>query len=74
MRKMILGGFTALLLGTAALVPQAEARCWWNGFAWNCSYPHRWWGPHTYWWHPWHHRYYHHYAWYGHHRPYAWRY
>jgi hypothetical protein len=68
MRRMILGGLTALLLGTAALVPQAEARCWWNGFTWHCAYPY-WWGPHAYW-HPWHPRYYHHYA-YWHHHPYV---
>lgn len=72
MRKMILGGLTALLLGTAALVPQAEAQCWWNGFGWHCWYPHPWRGPHAYWWHPWHPRYYHHYA-YWHHYPYAYR-
>jgi hypothetical protein len=63
MRQMILGGLAALLLGTAALVPQAEARCWWNGFAWHC------WHPHAYW-HPWHPRYYHPYAWNYHHHPY----
>lgn len=62
MRKSILGGLAALFLGTAALVPQAEARCWWNGYGWHCA------PPHAYWWRPWrwHHPYahwhYHHYA------------
>jgi hypothetical protein len=70
MKRMVLGGLITLLLGTAALVPQAEARCWWNGFAWHCAYPH-WWGPHAYWWHPWHHRYVHHYAYYHHPYPYV---
>ncbi|HUC09573.1 MAG TPA: hypothetical protein VL985_04005 [Stellaceae bacterium] len=70
MRRMLLGALAALLLGSAALVPQAEARCWWNGFSWHCWYPHAYWHPHV-WWHP---HYYHHYAWYWRHHPYAYRY
>ncbi|MBV8120431.1 MAG: hypothetical protein JO081_10920 [Alphaproteobacteria bacterium] len=61
MRKLILGGLTALLLGTAALIPQAEARCWWNGYSWHCWHPHAWW---------WHRQYYHPYAWNWRHHPY----
>ncbi len=67
MRKLLFGGLAALLLGSAALVPQAEARCWWNGYAWHC------WHPHAYWWrHP---HYYHPYAYWHHpHYRYAWHY
>jgi hypothetical protein len=69
MRKLLFGGLAALLLGSAALVPQAEARCWWNGFAWHC------WHPHAYWWHPWHPHYYYSYAYWHHpHYRYAWHY
>jgi hypothetical protein len=61
MRKLVFCGLTALLLGSAALVPQAEARCWWSGHGWHCWYPHAYrWHPHYY--HPyayWHHPYYH---------------
>jgi hypothetical protein len=65
MRNLILAGVAAVLLGSAALVPQADARCWWNGYSWHCWYPHAaWW--HRHYWHP--------YAWYWHHHPYAWRY
>ncbi len=74
MRKLVLGALTAFLLGTAALVPQAEARCWWNGFAWHCWYPHGyWWRRHAWWGYP---HYYHPYAWYWrHHYPhYVYRY
>ena len=52
MRNLILGGLTALLLGTAALVPQAEARCWWNGYGWHCWHPHAWWWGHRHYYHP----------------------
>jgi hypothetical protein len=66
MRKLLFGGLAALLLGSAALVPQAEARCWWNGYGWHC------WHPHVYWWHP---HYYHPYAYWHHpHYRYAWHY
>ncbi len=62
MKRLILAGFAAVLLGTAAMIPQAEARCWWNGFGWHCWYPHAWYWhhhPYAYWHHPyaWHHRY-----------------
>ncbi|MGH7060543.1 MAG: hypothetical protein ACREFH_09175 [Stellaceae bacterium] len=71
MRKFILAGLAAFLLGTAAMGPPAEARCWWNVHGLHCWYPrHSWWR-----WH--HHRYWHHhsYAWWRHHHPYyAWRY
>jgi hypothetical protein len=57
MRKIMLGALAAILLGSAALAPPAEARCWWTGYGWHCWHPHAWW---------WHHRHYwHHYAWYG---------
>ena len=46
MRKLVFCGLTALLLSSAALVPQAEARCWWSGHGWHC------WYPHAYRWHP----------------------
>jgi hypothetical protein len=41
--KIILGTLTglALLAGIAAAQP-AQARCWWNGYAWNCAQAHAW--------------------------------
>ena len=65
MRKLVFGGLAALLLGGAVLVPQAEARCWWNGYGWHC------WYPHAYRWHP---HYYHPYAYWHPHYHYAWHY
>jgi hypothetical protein len=70
MRKIMLAGLAAFLLGTAALASPAEARCWWNVYGLHCWYP-----RHSWWWH--HHRYWHHhgYAWWRYHHPYyAWRY
>ncbi len=72
MKNFALATLAALLLATAALVPKAEARCWWNGYHWRCGYPQA-----RYW-----HNYYHHpYAYWRHHphaywnyHPYAWRY
>jgi hypothetical protein len=65
MKKLVLASLVALTVASAALVPQAEARCWWNGYAWHCWHPHaRWWRYH----------YYRPYAWYWHHHPYAWHY
>jgi hypothetical protein len=64
MKKLVLAGLAAFLLGTAAMVPQAEARCWVNAYGWHCWHPHAW---------QWHHRHWHPYA-YWHHHPYAWRY
>jgi len=65
MRRMALGALAAVMLGSAALVPQADARCWWNGYAWHC------WHPHGYWWHPY---YYHPYAWNWRRHSYAYHY
>ncbi|MBO0739481.1 MAG: hypothetical protein J2P48_23575 [Alphaproteobacteria bacterium] len=61
MKRFVLAGLTAFLLGTALLSSPAEARCWWNGFSWQC------WGPHPVWWHhphPW---------WRGHPAAWGWR-
>lgn len=62
MKRLLLAGLAAVLLGSATMIPQAEARCWWNGFGWHCWYPHAWYWhhyPYAYWHHPyaWHHRY-----------------
>ena len=69
MKRIMLAGLAAFLLGTAAFAQPAEARCWWNGYSWHC------WHPHAWWWH--HHRpYWHHYGW-GHGpywRHYGWGY
>jgi len=62
MKKLILAGLAAFMLGSAAMIPQAEARCWVNAYGWHCWHPHVWW----------HHRHWHHYAYW--HHPYAWRY
>lgn len=42
--KYILGALAAvtLLVGVAASQP-AEARCFWNGFAWECIHHGPWW-------------------------------
>ena len=55
MKRFLLAGFAAALLATATMVPQAEARCWWNGYGWHCWYPHAWYWhhhPYAYWHHP----------------------
>ena len=44
MKKIVIASLAAFLLGTAALSTPAEARCWWNGYAWHCSRPHHAWG------------------------------
>jgi hypothetical protein len=56
--KFILGALAAvsLFVGVAASQP-AEARCFWNGFGWECVHH----GP--WWWHRHHHHFY---------RPYGW--
>ena len=47
--KYVLGALAAvtLLAGVAASQP-ADARCFWNGFGWECyhSYHHHWWRHH----------------------------
>ncbi len=56
MKKIVIATLAAFVLGTAALSSPAEARCWWNGYAWHCWHPdggwwhHRYhhWGPHPY--------------------------
>ena len=57
MKKIVIASLAAFLLGTAALSTPAEARCWWNGYAWDC------WRPHHAWWWRHHHPYYRHYGW-----------
>ena len=56
--KFVVGALAAvtLLVGVAASQP-AEARCFWNGFAWQC-----WHRPHHYWGGGWHHHYRPHYG------------
>jgi hypothetical protein len=56
--KIIVGTFVAVLLGSALISNEAEARCWWNGYN-HCRYYH-----HGYYHHGWHHGYYHHGDWY----------
>jgi hypothetical protein len=56
--KFVLGALAAvtLLVGVAASQP-AEARCYWNGYGWQCwHHPHYWgggwhrhWHPHGWW-------------------------
>jgi hypothetical protein len=33
----ILGAVAAAMLALMVLAPQAEARCWWNGYRWHCT-------------------------------------
>ena len=44
-------GAVALLVGVAASQP-AEARCFWNGFGWECHQPYHAWGWHRHHWRP----------------------
>jgi|GEM_PF-1143867 hypothetical protein len=69
MKRLLLAAVAVVLLGSAALVPEAQARCWWNGYGWHCWYPQaEWWRPHPWW------RHHHPYAWrHWRHHPYAWR-
>jgi hypothetical protein len=46
MKKIVIVTLAAFLLGTAAMAQPAEARCWWNGYAWHCWHPHAWWWRH----------------------------
>ena len=48
--KILLGALTAvtLLVGIAATQP-ADARCFWNGYGWQCWHHPHYWGP------GWHH-------------------
>jgi hypothetical protein len=49
--KFVVGALAAvtLLVGVAASQP-AEARCFWNGFGWECwHHPHYWGGWHRHW-------------------------
>jgi hypothetical protein len=56
MRNIVLAAIAAILLGSAAMATPAEARCFWNGFAWECYHPHPWWWYHRHHhWHHWHH-------------------
>jgi hypothetical protein len=52
--KIVVASVVALLLGTAFISNEAEARCWWNGYN-HCRYDH-----HAYY----HHGYYRHGYWY----------
>lgn len=61
MRKLIFATLAALTLTTAVFAQPADARCWWNGFAWVCNRPvaHYWYRPAWRWhapgwcyWHP----------------------
>jgi hypothetical protein len=56
--KFILSALAAvtLLVGVAASQP-AEARCFWNGFDWECHHPYHAWGWHRHHWRP--------YGWWG---------
>jgi hypothetical protein len=46
MKKIVIATVAAFVLGTAALASPAEARCWRNGYASHCSYPHAWYHHH----------------------------
>lgn len=44
--KVILGTLAAAMIAGVAFAQPAEARCMWNGYAWECFHP----GPHYGWW------------------------
>jgi hypothetical protein len=52
MKKIVIATIAAFVLGTAALVSPAEARCAWNGYAWHCWHPHAWYHHHYHHWGP----------------------
>jgi hypothetical protein len=57
MKKLVVAALAAFVLGSAVLTTPAEARCWWNGYAWHC------WRPHPYAWRWRHHYPYRYYGW-----------
>jgi hypothetical protein len=57
MKNLLLAALAAVTLGSAAMVPQADARCWWNGYGWHCWHPHGWWAYRHHYWHPYAWRY-----------------
>ena len=36
--KLVLGALAAAVVASVAFVQPAEARCFWNGFAWQCHH------------------------------------
>ncbi len=68
MKLILSAAVIAVTLGVVAVQP-AEARCWWNGYSWQC-----WQAPrhhHGYWRH--HDRHWSHQSWYRHHDRGYWR-
>jgi hypothetical protein len=64
----IFGALAAVILTLVLFAPPAEARCWWGGYRWHCSYyRHHHYGRY---WHP--YRYYGYYG-YPYYRPYYYR-
>ena len=35
--KLLLGALAAVVVASVAFVQPAEARCFWNGFGWQCN-------------------------------------
>jgi hypothetical protein len=57
MRKIVLTTLAAIAVVGALSATPAEARCWWNGYYWQCWHPRHWyWQRH------------HHHDWWRHHR------
>jgi hypothetical protein len=57
MRKIVLTTLAAIAVVGALSATPAEARCWWNGYNWQCWHPRHWyWQRH------------HHHDWWRHHR------
>ena len=46
--KKLFGALAIVMLALTVNAPQAEARCWWNGFRWVCNY----YRPYVRHWHP----------------------
>lgn len=57
MKKIVLSTIAAVAVIGALSATPAEARCWWNGYSWQCWHEHY----RSHWRH--HHR-----GWWGHHR------
>jgi hypothetical protein len=47
--KKTLGALAAVILALMLFSPPAEARCWWNGWRWQCHHRHHHYARH---WHP----------------------
>ena len=71
--KKTFGALAAVMLAFVLFAPPAEARCWYNGYRWQCTqYRHHYYSRH--WYAPRHYGYYRPYRYYGYYQPYRYGY